>query len=89
MEDPGQTVLLQTAVLMSEHGDLEARFTVGLPAQGRRTLGRQASGLLTARVPELVRSALIAAAHDTGEIEAHAATNEDHDAPRSQLGDQG
>ncbi len=89
MEDPGQTVLLQTAVLMSEHGDLEARFTVGLPAQGRRTLGRQASGLLTARVPELVRSALIAAAHDTGEIEAHAATNEDADALRSQLGDQG
>ena len=85
MEDPGQTVLLQTAVLMREHGVLEARFTVGLPAQGRRVLGRQASELLTVRVPELVRSTLIAAAHDVTEIEAHAATNEDADALRSQL----
>ncbi len=85
MEDPGQTVLLHTAVLMREHGDLEARFTVGLPAQGRRVLGRQASELLTARVPELVRSTLIAAAHDAAEIEAHAASNEDADALRSQL----
>ena len=85
MEDPGQTVLLQTAVFVREHGDLEARFTVGLPAQGRRVLGRQASDLLAVRVPELVRSTLIAAAHDVAEIEAHAATNEDADALRSQL----
>ena len=89
MEDPGQTVLLQTAVLMREHGDLEARFTVGLPAQGRRVLGRQASELLTARVPQLVRATLIASAHDVAEIEAHAATNEDADALRSQLEGQG
>ena len=89
MEDPGQTVLLQTAVLMRQHGDLEARFTIGLPAQGRRVLGRQASRLLTIRVPELVSSTLIAAAHEVGEIEAHAATNEDADALRSQLEGQG
>ena len=85
MEDPGQTVLLQTAVLLHAEGDLEARFTVGLPAQGRRVLGRQASRLLNATVPELVRSTLIAAALDLAEIEAHAATNEDADALRSQL----
>ncbi len=85
MEDPGQTVLLQTAVLLCEPGDLEARFTVGLPAQGRRVLGRQASELLIARVPDLVRATLIASAHDVAEIEAHAATNEDADALRSQL----
>jgi predicted ABC-class ATPase len=85
MEDPGQTVLLQTAVLMGEQGDIEARFTVGLPAQGRRTLGRQASQLLTDRVPELARSTLCAAAHDVAEIEAHAAINEDAHALRGQL----
>jgi len=48
-------------------------------------LGRQASRLLNASVPELVRSTLIAAAHDLAQIEAHAATNEDADSLRSQL----
>jgi len=89
MEDPGQTVLLQTAVLMSEQGDLEARFTVGLPAQGRRALGRQAARLLTGLIPELARSTLLAAAHESAEIEAHAATNEDAHALRSQLEEKG
>ena len=85
MENPGQTVLSQTAVLVGELGDVEARFTVGLPGQGRRVLGRQASRLLTEVVPRLALATLIARAHDAAEIERHAATNEDASALRRQL----
>ncbi len=85
MENPGQTVLSQTAVLVGELGDVEARFTVGLPGQGRRVLGRQASRLLTEVVPRLALATLIARAHDAAEIERHAATNEDASALRGQL----
>ena len=85
MADPGQKVLLQTAVLIDDHGAVEARFKVGLPAQGRRVSGRQAIRLLTEAVPTLVRSTLLAAAHEPDQMEAHAASNEDADALRSQL----
>ena len=47
MASPGQLALPQTAVQVGVDGTVEARFTVGLPARGRRILGRAASALLT------------------------------------------
>jgi len=85
MVGPRQQVLLQTAVLVAEVGAIEARFTVGLPAQGRRVLGQQAVRLLTDAVPALVRSTLCAEAHDHDDLERWAATNEDADAIRDSL----
>ena len=85
MEDPGQKVLPQTAVLVGTDGGVEARFTVGLPAAGRRILGRAASELLTRTVPALVAEVLLAGAHDADEVERHAATNEDADALRAEV----
>ena len=49
IESPGQRVYPQTAVIVSPAGDVEARFTVGLPAAGRRVLGREAAELLAGR----------------------------------------
>lgn len=43
----GQHVLERTAVLVSAGGDVEARFTVGLPAQGRSIMGPWAAQILT------------------------------------------
>lgn len=85
MVGPRQQVLLQTAVLVAGDGAVEARFTVGLPAQGRRVLGREAVRLLVDAVPALVRSTLCAEAHDHEELERWAATNEDADAIRDSL----
>ena len=85
MEHPGQTVMRQTAVLVDERGGVEARFTVGLPAEGRRVSGLAAVALLTDDVPGLVHSTLVAAAHDLEEIERHAAANEDAAALRASL----
>lgn len=46
----GQHVLERTAVLISAGGDVEARFTVGLPAQGRSIMGPWAAQILTQHV---------------------------------------
>ena len=89
METPGQEVLDQTAVMVKEDGSLEARFTVGLPASGRRVLGREAARLLLEVVPRVVSRSLRATAFEAGEISQHARTNEDADALRDALGEKG
>ena len=85
MQDPGQVVLDQTAAQLTTDGILEARFTLGLPARGRRIDGTGAIELLLERVPTLVASTLLAGAHDLVEVERSAATNEDAEALRSEL----
>jgi predicted ABC-class ATPase len=85
IEAPGQEVLDSTAVFVREDGSLEARFTVGLPASGRRILGREAAKLLLDVVPRVVARALRADAFEDGEILLHALTNEDAEALRDAL----
>ena len=89
METPGQEVLDQTAVMVKADGSVEARFTVGLPASGRRVLGREAARLLLEVVPGVVSRSLRATAFEAGEISQHARTNEDADALRDALGEKG
>jgi len=89
MVDPGQVVLPQTAVVVRKDGSLEARFTVGLPANGRRVRGRDAARLLLETLPSLVASSLVAAAHDPEDVALHAETNEDADFLRAQLPERG
>jgi len=88
MEHPGQTVMAQTATRVDELGGVEARFTVGLPARGRRIAGSAATALLTEAVPAVVRGTLLASAHTPAAIEESAATAEDADALRRALGPQ-
>lgn len=85
MVDPGQVVLPNTAVLVAADGTVEARFTVGLPAAGRRILGREAEILLLQTVPALVAGALVRDAHSRVQVTLHAEVNEDADHLRSQL----
>ncbi len=89
IEAPGQQVMANTAVQIHMDGTVEARFTVGLPAQGRRVLGRQAAILLTENVPQIITSSLYAHSHRADDLWRHAATNEDADALRAMLADRG
>ena len=89
IEAPGQQVLANTAVQVHDDGTVEARFTVGLPAQGRRVLGRQASRLLLEEVPQVIESSLPARSHLDEELWLHAAVNEDADALRAMLAEHG
>jgi predicted ABC-class ATPase len=87
MEDPGQQVIPNTAVLIEPDGTVEARFRAGLPARGRRALGRQASELLVDDVEAIVEGALLAEAYEPDALRLHAETNEDADALRDALGE--
>lgn len=89
MTDPGQVVIPNTAVQVGRDGSLEARFTVGLPAAGRRVLGGAASRLLTETLPALVDATLRAAAHDPRQVARHVEAAEDADALRAQLTERG
>ncbi len=53
----GQEVLERTAVVVDSHG-VEARLEIGLPAQGRTILGKQAQKMLCEELPCLVEQGL-------------------------------
>jgi predicted ABC-class ATPase len=55
----GQQVLERTAIRLADDF-VEARLSVGLPAAGRRVLGREAEALLCELLPEAARRALAA-----------------------------
>lgn len=81
---PGQEVLERTSVVLFPDGDLELRFTAGLPAQGRRVLGRAAIRLLCERIPDLAER-VRASALDLAALKRHVETVEDAQALRAQL----
>ncbi|MGF1479144.1 MAG: ABC-ATPase domain-containing protein [Cyanophyceae cyanobacterium] len=83
----GQEVLERTSVLIDDQ-QVEVRFLVGLPARGRRILGRQAAEMLCDDIPKVV-TALQYASLDPQQIQQHLNTVEDADWLRQQLSAQG
>ncbi|MFA9461935.1 ABC-ATPase domain-containing protein [Thiohalorhabdus methylotrophus] len=83
-----QTILDRTACVFTEAG-VELRFTAGLPAAGRKILGRKARELLCDRLPEIIRSAAEAERLDTGALLDHCAAAEDQAALRDALEERG
>jgi len=73
----GQEVLRRNSVAVTPDG-VEARITVGLPAAGRRCLGREAAAILLDELPQLTHQALTAAALNATAVEHHLDTVEDH-----------
>lgn len=84
----GQEILARTAVLIDDQG-IEVRFVAGLPARGRRILGRQAAEMLCADLPDLVRETLKYDALKGSEIKQHVEIAEDADWLRQQLPERG
>lgn len=80
----GQEVLERSAVWVNDER-VEARFVVGLPAQGRRVLGRQAIELLCEDIPEIADRALHYRSLSADKIRQHVETVEDADGLRQQL----
>jgi len=83
-----QTVLDRTACLFTEEG-VELRFTVSLPAAGRKILGHKARDLLCGRLPEVVAEAAEAQRLDLAHLERHCAAVEDQVALRGALAERG
>ena len=84
IDAPGQEILERTAVLVNAEF-VEARFRVGLPAVGRRILGRQATEMLCEDLPSIVRSALFYENNDPQTIDRYVRVNEDADSLRDYL----
>lgn len=85
--DIGQQVLERTHVLITPDR-VEARLLVGLPAKGRRILGRQAAHLLADDLPYIAEDCLRHdrfAPADAQALEEHVALLRDQEALRAQL----
>ncbi len=83
----GQEILERTVIFINSE-QLEVRFVVGLPARGRRILGRQAAEMLCEDLPKLVAASLLYESSDTEDIQQHVETIEDADWLRQQLSQQ-
>lgn len=85
----GQEVLDRTSVVVDAGGAVRVRLTVGLPATGRRILGRAAVDMLLGRLPAALVGALGAEHLDPNALRRHVEAVEDQVALRAQLQDAG
>jgi len=88
IDQPGQEILERTSAFIDEN-EVEVRFTVGLPAFGRKIAGREAKNLFFNELPEIVTDSLIYENLDQQALQNHVETNEDADAVREVLRENG
>ncbi len=84
IDSGGQEVLERSSVLFGSDG-VEARFYAGLPAAGRRVLGRQAEEMLCGEIPKIVSDSLMFRNLSSEELDCHVRVVEDQEALRGQL----
>jgi predicted ABC-class ATPase len=80
----GQEVLERTAVVLNERW-IEARVQAGLPAAGRRILGREAAGMLCNDLPRIAESGLLWESVDHSRARLWVDTVDNYHAIRDQL----
>ena len=83
----GQEVLERTGVVVDADGGVRVRLYAGLPAAGRRILGRAAADLLVRGLPAAIGG--VADRLDPDALRAHVQAVEDQVALRSQLSERG
>jgi len=88
IDDGAQTVLERSAVVIGDDF-VEARLEVGLPAAGRRILGREAEALLCDALPTLADAALRWEHLPQRSIRTHVACVESQEHLRAQLAPRG
>ncbi len=84
MDLPRQEILARSSIIVTDEF-VEARFVGGLPARGRRVLGRQAAAMLCNDVPKIVQTALHHRRLDPARLTAHLDAAEDADTLRLML----
>lgn len=83
----GQQVLLRNAVLLPSNSSdvIEARLTLGLPADNRRASVAEAMPMFFEELPNVVDAALYYASLDAAQLERHVSSVEDQQAMRENL----
>lgn len=84
IDKPQQALLERTAMHVTADF-VEAQFAVGLPAAGRRVLGRQAAQMLCGDLPRIVDAALKYVNNNAQLITRYTAVSEDATSLRTQL----
>ncbi len=84
----GQEVLLRNAIVLTEDW-IEARLTVGLPADGRTILGWQALEMLFDELPRVVERGLLYSRQPTDRVEKQVESVEDQSFLRHWLDERG
>ncbi len=88
IDTPGQEILSRSCTSVKPDR-VEVRFHMGLPAQGRRVLGRVAWEMFSSDIPHIVEKALVYHNMDAGEIKRHIEVAEDADHIRKVLREKG
>lgn len=84
----GQQVLVRNAVTVNTDF-VEARLTLGLPAQGRRAAGHEAIAMLLEELPKVINAALYYGNLNCDQVQRHVESVEDQDALRHWLHEAG
>ena len=88
IEAGGQQVLLRNAVIVSSDA-IEARLTVGLPADGRKVLAKHALEMFFCELPKVVDGSLFYKNCDAASIKNHVESVEDQEYLRRWLAEKG
>ena len=87
--DAGQQAVLERTAARVAANRVEARLGVGLPAAGRRILGRDAEALLCDELPALAMAAFVCDDAAVAQARAHVEDAENHAALQTQLAAEG
>lgn len=79
VDRPGQHVLQRSSCQVTNDTFLELRFTVNLPARGRSIEGYAAAGLLTEKLPSVLRKVMFAQDNDAQDLSDHIVSVEDQE----------
>jgi predicted ABC-class ATPase len=84
IDKPGQQILARSAMVIDEKR-VEARFFMGLPAEGRRIAGRDAERMFMMELPKIVAGSMFMHNHAPESLYRHIETAEDSGFLRTQL----
>ncbi len=87
--DCGQQEILERSAVSMDAQGVEIRFTVGLPADGRRILGKEAADIFFQELPQIIEQSLFYRSYDPSEVKAHVEVAEDQEAIQKQLEEKG
>jgi len=84
IDQPGQEIIERSSVVVN-HDFVEARLSIGLPAEGRRVNSHHAGEMLFRDIPAIVNESMLFESLDRAELYRHIKTSEDADYLRASL----
>ena len=87
--DSGKQEILERSAVSIDAQGVEIRFTVGLPAEGRRILGKEAMAIFFQEIPQIGEQCLLSQHYDPSEVKLHVEVAEDQEAIQKQLDEKG